>query len=117
MSRTTFISPASARIAAKLSASMRLVQTLRSSVAPDNDADLMLLAQPHYPLDLRDPADRGTNHGTPYDYDRQVPVLAWGVGIPRRRSAEPVDQMRVAATLAALLRIPAPAAAEQGSLF
>lgn len=92
-------------------------RALRSSVAPDNDADLMLLAQPHYPLDLRDPADRGTNHGTPYDYDRQVPVLAWGVGIPRRRSAEPVDQMRVAATLAALLRTPAPAAAEQGSLF
>jgi len=89
----------------------------RLSVAPDNEADLMFLARPYFPLDLRDPPDRGTNHGTPYDYDRQVPVLAFGANVPQRRSAEPVDQMRVAATLARLLGIPAPASAAPGSLF
>jgi Type I phosphodiesterase / nucleotide pyrophosphatase len=92
-------------------------RALRLSVAPDNEAALMFLAQPYHPLDLRDPPDRGTNHGTPYDYDRQVPVLAFGASVPRKRSAEPVDQLRVAATLARLLRVPEPAAAAKGSLF
>lgn len=92
-------------------------RSLRLSVAPDNEADLMFLANPHYPLDLRDPPERGTNHGTPYDYDRQVPVLALGAHVPRLRSAEPVDQMRVTATIAHLLGIAAPASAAPGSLF
>jgi hypothetical protein len=92
-------------------------RALRSSVAPDNEAALMFLMQPYHPLDLRDPPNKGTNHGSPYDYDRQVPVLAWGVGVPRMRSKDPVDQLRVAATLAHLLGIPEPAAAAKGSLF
>jgi hypothetical protein len=92
-------------------------RSLRLSVAPDNEADLMFLAKPNYPLDLRDPPERGTNHGTPYDYDCQVPVLALGARVPRQRSAEPVDQMRVTATLAHLLGVPAPASAAPGSLF
>jgi hypothetical protein len=92
-------------------------RSLRLSVAPDNEADLMFLAKPNYPLDLRDPPERGTNHGTPYDYDRQVPVLALGAHVPRQRSSEPVDQMRVAATLAHLLGIAAPASAAPGALF
>jgi hypothetical protein len=92
-------------------------RSLRLSVAPDNEADLMFLAKPNYPLDLRDPAERGTNHGTPYDYDRQVPVLAFGAGVPQRRSAEPTDQLRVAPTLARLLGIAAPASAPADPLF
>jgi hypothetical protein len=92
-------------------------RALRLSVAPDNEAALMFLTRPYHPLDLRDPPDKGTNHGTPYDYDRQVPVLAWGASVPHRRSAEPIDQMRVAATLAHLLRVAEPGAATKGSLF
>ncbi|HTV20787.1 MAG TPA: alkaline phosphatase family protein [Polyangiaceae bacterium] len=92
-------------------------RALRLSVAPDDEADLMFLARPYYPIDLRDPPQRGTNHGTPYDYDRQVPVLAFGAGVPHRRSAEPVDQMRVAATLAHLLGIAPPPSAAPGALF
>jgi hypothetical protein len=92
-------------------------RALRLSVAPDNEAALMFLMKPYYPLDLRHPPDKGTNHGTPYDYDRQVPVLAFGASVPVRRIKDPVDQLRVAATLAHLLRIPEPAHAAKGSLF
>lgn len=92
-------------------------RAFRLSVAPDNDADLMIYTQPYFPLDLRDPPAQGTNHGTPYDYDRQVPVLAYGAGVPQRRVSEPVDQLRVAATLAHLLGVPPPASAAPGSLF
>jgi hypothetical protein len=92
-------------------------RSLRLSVAPDNEADLMFLAKPHYPLDVRQPPERGTNHGTPYDYDRQVPVLAFGARVSHQRNVEPVDQLRVAATLAHLLGIPAPTAAAASPLF
>jgi arylsulfatase A-like enzyme len=92
-------------------------RAFRLSVAPDNDADLMIYTQPYFPLDLRDPAGQGTNHGTPYDYDRQVPVLAYGATVPARRVSEPVDQLRVAATLSRLLGVAPPASAAPGPLF
>jgi hypothetical protein len=94
-----------------------LQRALRASVAPDNEAELMIVTRPYAPLALGDLPGAGTNHGSPHDYDRQVPVLAWGVGVPRLRVATPVDQMRVAATLARLLGVPAPSAAPREPLF
>jgi GNAT superfamily N-acetyltransferase len=94
-----------------------LRQSLLASVAAHSSADLVFLTSPHYPLDLRDPFGKGTNHGTPYDYDRQVPVLAFGPVVPRLRRSEPVDQLRVAATLSKLMGIPAPARARGAPLF
>jgi hypothetical protein len=66
---------------------------------------------------IGEPLGKGTNHGSPYAYDREVMVLAWGKGVPRLRSSEPVDQLRVAATLARLLGISAPAQAVPQPLF
>jgi len=94
-----------------------LRQALALGVSPDNSADLLFLPAPGHPLDLGEPAGKGTNHGSPYAYDREVPVLAWGKGVPRRRSAEPVNQLRVAATLARLLGISPPASAVKEPLF
>lgn len=50
----------------------------------------------------------GTTHGSPYEYDTEVPVLVWGPGITPARHLEAFDQRRVASTLAALLGVPAP---------
>ncbi len=94
-----------------------LRRSLELSLAPDTNADIMFLTLPDYPIDLRDPEAKGTNHGTPYAYDRQVPVLAWGSAVPRRRQSEPVDQLRVAATLAHLLGVAPPAQAAAGALL
>lgn len=94
-----------------------LRQSLLASVPAHLSADILFLASPHHPLDLRDPFGKGTNHGTPYDYDRQVPVLAFGVAVPRLRRSEPVDQLRVAATLSKLMGIPAPGRARGAPLF
>ena len=94
-----------------------LERALRASVAADNEADLMFVPRPYHPLEISDLPGRGTNHGSPYDYDRQVPVLAWGSQVPRLRVPAPVDQMRVAATIARLLGAPAPGAAPREPLF
>lgn len=53
-------------------------------------------------------SETGTSHGSPFDYDRLVPVLLMGPGVVRGRSREVVAQERVAATLADLLGVPAP---------
>jgi len=50
----------------------------------------------------------GTGHGSPFDYDRDVPVLVAGPGVTQGRTTSTVAQARVAATLAHLLGIAPP---------
>ena len=94
-----------------------LRRSLAAAVAPDTSADVMFVSREYQVLDLSDITGQGTNHGSPYDYDRFVPVLAWGVGVPQRRHSEAVDQLRVAATLAQLLKVKPPGAAASAPLF
>ena len=61
----------------------------------------------HRPLD-------GICHGTPYDYDRNVPVIIREPGrAPRRIDDETPSVLRVAPTLARLLGAPPPPAAHE----
>lgn len=50
----------------------------------------------------------GTTHGSTHSYDTDVPVLVWGAGVTPAMHLEPLDQLRVASTLAALLKITPP---------
>lgn len=45
----------------------------------------------------------GSGHGTPYEYDRHVPVAFWGAGIRGGRYETPCGPQDIAPTLAALL--------------
>jgi len=58
----------------------------------------------------------GTNHGTPYDYDRHVPLVFAGPGIARGRVDEPVGTLDLAPSIAAHLGIPAPEGLEGRAL-
>lgn len=77
-----------------------------ANLPDDPPGDAYVLTEPGWFDSLS--ADGGTNHGTPWDYDRQVPVLMWGTAIERRTSDDVKDVLRVAASLAALLDIPPP---------
>jgi hypothetical protein len=58
------------------------------------------------------PAEAGTSHGSPYDYDRQVPVIFSGPGVTHgETTTDGIEQARVASTIARLLGIEAPALA------
>ncbi len=84
----------------------RLERLVGASLPDDPPGDLYLVTERGWFDGI---AERGgTNHGSPWDYDRQVPVLMWGTAVERRTSRKPVDVPRVATTLAALLGIPAP---------
>jgi arylsulfatase A-like enzyme len=100
---------------ASLRASKNEIERLVGASLPDDPpGDLYLVTEPGWFDALSE--DGGTNHGTPWDYDRRVPVLMWGAAIERRTSSEVVDVLRVATTLAALLDLPAPANAPNDPL-
>ncbi|WP_077034265.1 alkaline phosphatase family protein [Pelomonas sp. KK5] len=55
----------------------------------------------------------GSSHGTPYDYDTHVPLLAWGPAwVGRGEVDQPVDMSDVAPTVAKILGVRAPAQAQ-----
>ncbi len=104
-----------ARNAAQLRASNNEVERLVGASLPDDaPGDLYLVAEPGWFDALSEHG--GTNHGSPWDYDRRVPVLMWGTAIERRTSQDIYDVLRVATTLAALLNVPAPAHAPKSPL-
>jgi len=51
----------------------------------------------------------GTSHGSPYAYDTTVPILFWGKAIPAQRIDRAVHTVDIAATLARMLALQAPA--------
>jgi len=56
---------------------------------------------------LRGP--RGSSHGTAWWYDRHVPMIFMGAGIPAARDKGRAETVDFAPTMAAMLRIPYPA--------
>lgn len=54
----------------------------------------------------------GTDHGSPYAYDRRVPLFLVGEGVSRGRYAREADPRDVAPTLSWLLGVPPPDAAQ-----
>jgi hypothetical protein len=55
-----------------------------------------------------DPVPRGTGHGSPYFYDRHVPLVFFGLGVERDVVDRPVRAVDIAPTLAYLAGIPVP---------
>lgn len=53
--------------------------------------------------------DTGTSHGSPWEYDRRVPIVFAGAGVAPGAAAGRAATVDIAPTLAALLGIPAPA--------
>jgi len=49
-----------------------------------------------------------STHGSPYNYDRHVPLVFMGAGVPHGESQEMARTIDVAPTLASLGDIPAP---------
>ena len=85
-----------------------------ASLPDDPPGDLYLVSEKGWFDGLSEAG--GTNHGTPWDYDRQVPVLMWGTAVERRTSDEVQNALAVATSLAALLGVRAPEGAPKSPL-
>lgn len=78
----------------------------------ERSGDLMVLVKPYFFQ-----RDVGVSHGSPYNYDTHVPLLWYGVGVPRGEHTERVGVDDLAPTLSHLLGIPAPPKANGRVLF
>lgn len=82
-----------------------LIERVRASFDPARSGDLYVVLKPAIT-----PIGRATGivatHGSPWDYDRRVPVLFWRKGEAPRSDDAPVETVDVVPSLAALAEIP-----------
>lgn len=80
-----------------------LVQRSRASFNRGRSGDLVVVPKERVtPIDV--PGDGYVaTHGTPWDYDRRVPVLFWRTGTASSDRAEPVGTIDILPTIAAMI--------------
>jgi len=74
-----------------------IVTLMRASYAAGRSGDLEFIPHPGWVI-----VSAGTTHGTPYAYDREVPVAFLGAGVGTGRFATHATPIDIAPTLAAL---------------
>ncbi len=84
-----------------------ITRAIGRSISAEPPGDLYVLPSSGSAADDTE-GSSGTSHGSPFDYDREVPVLISGPGVARGRTSRVHEQSRVAATLAHLLGVSAP---------
>jgi predicted AlkP superfamily pyrophosphatase or phosphodiesterase len=86
-----------------------LFDAMEKSFDKDRSADIVVSLKPYWMFG----GTVGTTHGSPYDYDTNVPLLFYGPPwiLPGRIDTR-VEMADVAPTLARILRVPAPRASE-----
>lgn len=91
-----------------------LRQRARASFDPARSGDLVvLLKRDVVPIAQPSPGIVAT-HGSPWDYDRRVPLLFWRKGLPGFEQPAPVDTVDIAPSLATLLGLKLPAGTFDG---
>jgi predicted AlkP superfamily pyrophosphatase or phosphodiesterase len=73
---------------------------------PGRCGDVYLVTQPGW-LEMYW-QEKGTTHGSPYNYDTHVPVIFYGKGIPSGHSFDYISISQIAPTVAALLGLTPP---------
>ena len=77
----------------------------RNSFDPERSGDLVVQVESGCLITSR---DTGTTHGSPYVYDRAVPLVFYGHGVPAGQVEGPAATVDIAPTLARLLGIDPP---------
>ncbi len=81
-------------------------RAMRNGFYGPRSGDVFVLPEPYFLF-----TPRGTTHGTPYGYDRHVPVIFYGEGIVTGIHRDDVTVNDIAPTLAALFSVEAPSGA------
>lgn len=94
----------------KSPADLTIPERLHESYDPDRSADIFVQFRKYVTLGWpRGPGDYVAGHGSPWDYDRQVPILFWWPGIASRSLPDAVETVDIAPTLAGILGLTPPA--------
>jgi predicted AlkP superfamily pyrophosphatase or phosphodiesterase len=81
-----------------------------ASFYPGRSGDLIVVPRPYYQFAASAARRSGTTHGSPYWYDRRVPLFLLGRGIKPGHYLDPAEPVDIAPTLAFLCGITLPAA-------
>lgn len=80
-----------------------------ASFFPGRSGDFIVIPRPYFQFAASASRRGGTTHGSPYWYDRRVPLFLLGPGIRRGQYLEAVEPIDIAPTLAYLCGITLPA--------
>ncbi|HWT52389.1 MAG TPA: alkaline phosphatase family protein [Caulobacter sp.] len=87
---------------------LSVAERVRRSVYPGRVGDILIAFKPS-----RTPATPGatyvSTHGSPWDYDRRVPILFWWKGATPHERILPLDTVDIAPTIAAVTGVKPPA--------
>jgi len=84
-------------------------RSLRVGFHPDRSGDVLYVPRPFHVWDVE---TFGTDHGTPYLYDCQIPLVVAGHGVKAGYHAQEISLVDVAPTVATIMEMGLPAQAE-----
>ena len=87
---------------------LSVAERMRRSVYPGRTGDILVAFKPNLVPATAGPAYVST-HGSPWDYDRRVPILFWWKGGAPRERVLPLDTVDIAPTIAAVTGVKPPA--------
>jgi predicted AlkP superfamily pyrophosphatase or phosphodiesterase len=90
-----------------------LLDRAKASFDPERSGDFVVFLKPRV-TPIYDTKGYVATHGSPWDYDRRVPILFWRRGVVPFEQSLAVETVDILPTLAGLLRIGIPAAAIDG---
>lgn len=97
---------AASRFATTPPESWTLLERARASYDPERSGDLMVLLKPRVTTIVAPGPFYVETHGSPWDYDRRVPVMFWRKGMAGFEQPLSVETVDIAPTLAATIGLP-----------
>ncbi|WP_347717630.1 alkaline phosphatase family protein [Sphingomonas sp.] len=91
-----------------------MIERARSSFDDQRSGDLVVLLRRRV-TPIADTKSYVATHGSPWDYDRRVPILFWRAGMPAVASEAAIETIAIAPTLAAWIGVPIERGAIDGS--
>ncbi len=83
-----------------------LAERARASFDPARSGDLIVLLKRHITPIAKPGKGYVATHGSPWDYDRRVPIIFWRPGSTASMRDEAIDTVDIMPTLAAMLALP-----------
>lgn len=83
-----------------------LVERARASFDPERSGDILLMLKPQVVGIAKPGPGYVATHGSPWDYDRRVPILFWRKGMTGFEQPRSVETVDIVPTLAATINLP-----------
>lgn len=90
-----------------------LAERFRASFDPERSGDMLVALKPHV-TPIAEANVYVATHGSPWNYDRRVPIIFYRPGLTAFEQPLPIDTIDILPTLAALIGLPIPPAEIDG---